>query len=309
MRLPLYMGPGLPTDALVIDDRIEMPADQRPWAVTSIVTPGYFESLSIKLVDGRMFESRDAADAPPVAVVSRSMARTYFPNQSPLGRRLRLAAEEASPWLTIVGVVDDVRPLDPTSPQVRQLYLSLEQRPMRAATFFVATHDDPASHLTDMRSAVRSVDADLPMLDLRTLPATIDDQLRGQRLGQRAIRANAVVAGLLAITGIYSVVAFAVARRRREIAIRMALGGTRREIVTLLLRQAMRPAVIGLGVGLGLTALVTRATSLLLYGVNPLDPAIYGLAALTFGVAAAAASCFPAVRATRMETAHSLRAD
>src|SRR4029079_17335645 len=96
------------------------------------------------------------------------------------------------PWLTVIGVVDDVRPVDPASPQVRQLYLPLMQGPIRALTYFVSTHDDPAARLQDVRAAVREVDADLPVLDLRTLTAAMDDTFKGQRFGQNAMRVNAV---------------------------------------------------------------------------------------------------------------------
>jgi hypothetical protein len=118
-----------------------------------VVTPGYFDALGISLVDGRSFERRDDATAPAVAVVSRSLARAYWPNQSPVGRRLKLA-DASRPWLTVIGVVEDVRPVDPTSPQVRQLYLPLMQGPIRALTYFVATHDDPGGTFQAVRAAV-----------------------------------------------------------------------------------------------------------------------------------------------------------
>ena len=310
VRLPLNLGPGLPTEAIMLDGRRDIPEDQSPWAVTSVVTPGYFEALGIPVLDGRSFDDRDAAASTPVAVVSRSMARVYWPGQSAVGRRLRLGgADAAGPWLTVIGVVDDVRPVDPSSPQVRQLYRPFDQGPVRALTYFVATGGDPTSRLQDVRLAVRESDPELPVLELRALTNAVGDVLSGGRLATRSIWMNAALALALAITGVYSVVAFASARRRREIAIRVALGGSRPAIVAMLLRQALRPAFVGVGIGLVLAALASRAIALLLYGVDPLDPLTYGLTAASLCVAAAAASCFPAIRATRVDAAGALRSE
>jgi predicted lysophospholipase L1 biosynthesis ABC-type transport system permease subunit len=240
-------------------------------------------------------------------MVSRSLARAYWPDQRAVGRRLRLASASPS-WLTVIGVVDDVRPVDPTSPQVRQLYLPLMQGPIRALTYFVATRDDPAARLQDVRAAVREVDADLPVLDPRTLTAAMDDAFQGMRFGQNAMRVNAVIAVMLALTGVYSLVAFASARRKREIAIRVALGGRRAAIVTMLLVQALRPAFVGVAAGLVLAALASRAISLMPLA-DPLNPMFYGFAAIVLCAATAAASCFPAIRATRVDAAAALRAE
>ena len=308
IRMPLNSGLGLPAEPITIEDLDNPSTDKGPWAITSVVTPGYFDALGIALVDGRSFERRDDATAPGVAVVSRSLARAYWPNHSPVGRRLRLG-DGSRPWLTVIGVVDDVRPRDPTSPQVRQLYLPLMQGPIRALTYFVATRDDPAARFQDVREAVREVDADLPVLDLRTLTAAMDDTFKGQRFGQNTMQVNAVIAVLLALTGVYSVVAFASARRKREIAIRVALGGHRTAIVTMLLAQALRPAFVGVGVGLALAVLASRAIALVLFLVDPLNPLFYGFAAVALCAATAAASCFPAIRATRIDAAAALRSE
>jgi predicted permease len=308
IRMPLNMGAGLPVEPITVEDLRNPPSDKGPWAITSVVTPGYFDSLGIALVEGRSFESRDDATAPAVAVVSRSLARAYWTNEPAIGRRLKLA-DASQPWLTVIGIVDDVRPVDPTSPQVRQLYLPLMQAPRRALTYFVSTRDDPAGRFQDVRAAVREVDADLPVLELRTMTAAMDDSFKGPRFGQNAMRVNAVIAVLLALTGVYSVVAFASARRRREIAIRVALGGRRTPIVTMLLVQALRPAFVGVGIGLVLAALASRAIATVLFQVNPLNPLLYVIAAAALCAATAAASCFPAIRATRVDAAAALRAE
>ena len=151
--------------------------------------------------------------------------------------------------MTVIGVVEDVRPFDPTSPQVRQVYLPFAQAPSHALVYYVATADTPLSRLQDVRAAVRDVDPELPILDLQTMKETLANQFSGVRLGQASIRVNAVIAVVMAISGVYSLVAFTVARRRREIAVRVALGGTRSAIVAALLRQSLRPALIGVALG------------------------------------------------------------
>jgi len=309
-RLPLNMGPGLPTEAITLEDRPEIPGEKSPWTITTTVMPGYFEALGIPVLRGRAFEERDNDQAQPVAVISRSMARAYWPDVDPVGRRFRTAGGDTSaPWLTVIGVVDDVRPVDPTSPQVRLMYLPFEQSASRALIYFVATRDSPINRLQDVRLAVRDVEPELPVLDLRTMTEVLSTTLSGSELGEKSLRVNAAIAALLAVSGVYSVVAFAVARRRREIAIRVALGGSRSSIVALLLRQALRPALAGLVLGLVSSALVSRAITVALFGVNPLDPLIYGLTALALFLAAAVASCVPALRATRTNAVVALRSE
>lgn len=308
-RFPFSLA-ALPTEALTIEDRPDIPSEQNPWASTVVVTPGYFESLRIPLVQGRAFDTRDVVTSQPVAVISRSMARAYWPENEALGRRVRFAnGSEATTWLTVVGVVEDVRPFDPTSPPVRQVYLPFAQAAHRALVYYVATTDSPLGRLQDVRAAVRDVDPELAILDLRTMEDTLGEQFSGVRLGQASIRVNAIIAVVMAISGVYSLVAFTVARRRREIAVRVALGGTRPAIVGALLRQSLRPAVIGIAFGLIVSGLVSRAAALVLFGVNPLDPLTYILTPTVLCLAAAAASCIPALKATRADSVVALRAE
>jgi predicted permease len=311
-RLPVTMvqGLGLPTDVIAIEERPDTPRENSPWAVTATVTPGYFEALGVPLLAGRTFESRDTESSMPVVVISRSLAHAYWPGEDPLGRRLRFTAQERrGMWLTVIGVVGDVRPFDPTSPQVRQMYLPFAQAGGRALVYFVTTRDAPIGRLQDVRGAVREIDPELPVIDLGTLSETMTRDQSGLQFGQASLRTNALIAVLLAVSGVYSVVAFAVARRRREIAIRIALGGTRSSLVALLSRQALSPTLVGIAIGIVLSALVSPATAAVLYGVDPLDPMLYGLASIGLCLTAAAASCIPAFRATRGSTAVALRAE
>jgi len=309
-RLPLNMGTGLPTDVIAIEDRPATSNEQSPWAVTASVTPGYFDALGISLLEGRRFEEQDVAASQPVAIISRSMARVYWPNENPVGRRIRFATSDSNaPWLTVVGVVEDVRPFDPDSPQIRQLYLPFGEASRRALVYFVATQDAPASRMQEVRQAVREIDPELPVLDLQTLQEAMSVQMSGVELGRKSLQVNALIAVALAVSGVYAVVAFAVARRRREIAIRVALGGSRVSLVAMLLREALRPAFIGIVIGLVLSALISRAIAVVLFGVDPLDPLTYSLTSVALCLAAATASCVPALRATRSSTVAALRAE
>ena len=308
-RPPLNMGLGLPTDVITLEDRPEIPGEQSPWTITTAVMPGYFESLGISLLQGRAFDSRDGEGARRVAVISRSMARAYWPDVDPVGRRLRVGSDPAAPWLTVVGVVENVRPLDPNSPQVRQMYLPFAQSPGRALVYFVSTRDEPISRLQGVRLAVREVDPELAVLDLQPMTEFMSTALSGAELGRKALQVNAAITVLLAVSGVYSVVAFAVARRRREIAIRVAVGGSPSSIVSLILRQALRPALVGLAIGLVLSALLGRAITLMLFGVDPHDPLTYAVTTFALCLAAAVASCIPAIRATRTNSVAALRAE
>jgi predicted permease len=309
-RFPLNMGLGLPTDAITLEDRPEVLSEQSPWTITTTVMPGYFEALTIPLLQGRFLQHRDSREAQPVVVISRSMARAYWPEVDPVGRRLRLSGNETTaPWLTVVGVVEDVRPFDPTSPQVRQMYVPFAQSSGRALVYFVGTNDAPLSRAQEVRLAVRDIDPDLPVLDLRPMADVMATARAGSEFGRKSLQWNAATAVLLALSGVYSVVAFAVSRRRREIAIRAALGGSPASIVALVLRQALRPALLGIVLGLVLSALLSRAVTLMLFGVNPLDPLTYTLTTIALCFAAATAGCVPAIRATRASSVAALKAE
>jgi predicted lysophospholipase L1 biosynthesis ABC-type transport system permease subunit len=189
------------------------------------------------------------------------------------------------------------------------MYVPFAQSSGRALVYFVATRDAPLSRMQDVRSAVRDVDPELPVLDLQPMTEVMATARSGEAFGRKSLQWNAAMAVLLALSGVYSVVAFAVSRRRREIAIRAALGGSPASIVAMLLRQALRPALVGLGVGLILSALLSRAITLMLFGVNPLDPLTYTLTTIALCVAAATASCVPAIRATRASSVAALKAE
>ena len=310
-RFPLSVGGGLglPTEVLTIEDRADIPGEQSPWAISGVVTPGYFETLSVPLVRGRTFDTRDSASSQPVAVISRSMARAYWPDNESLGRRFRLAgAGESAPWLTVIGVVEDIRPFDPTSPQVRQVYLPFAQVGGRALVYFVATVDAPLSRVQDVRAAVRDVDRELPVLDLRTMSDALSNQFSGVRLGQVSIRVNAVIAVVMAISGVYSLVAFTVARRRREIAVRVALGASRRRVIGMILFDVVRLVTPGVVIGLVLTAALNRLNAenmgISLSSVEPLAYVFGGAIAILVAVLASLA---PARRAASVQPMVAMR--
>ncbi len=165
------MGAGLPTEAIALEDRPEISREQSPWAVTAVGDARVLRGAQHSAAPGASCLSLEIRPrAQPVAVISRSMARAYWPDADPVGRRLRLAGgDTTAPWLTVIGVVEDVRPFDPNSPQVRQMYLPFAQSSGRALVYFVATRDTPLGRLQDVRLAVRDVDPDFPVLNLQTM--------------------------------------------------------------------------------------------------------------------------------------------
>jgi hypothetical protein len=192
---------------------------------------------------------------------------------------------------------------------VRQIYVPFAQSSGRALVYFVATNDAPLGRLQDIRLAVRDIDPDLPVLDLQPMSEVMATARSGREFGRTSLQWNAAMAVLLALSGVYSVGAFAVSRRRREIAIRAALGGSPFAIVALLWRQSLRPALIGLALRLVLSALLSRAVALMLFGVNPLDPLTNALTTIALCFAAATAGCVPAIRAARASSVAALKAD
>ena len=187
--------------------------------------------------------------------------------------------------------------------------LPFAQSPGRALVYFVSTRDEPVSRLQGVRLAVREIDPELPVLDLQPMTEFMSTALSGAELGRKSLQVNAAITVLLAVSGVYSVVAFAVARRRREIAIRVAVGGSPSSIVSLILRQALQPALVGLAIGLVLSALLGRVITLMLFGVDPHDPLTYAVTTFALCLAAAVASCIPAIRATRTNSVAALRAE
>ncbi|MGE3526532.1 MAG: FtsX-like permease family protein, partial [Gemmatimonadales bacterium] len=275
------------------------------------VTPGYFETLGLELVAGRTFEAGDGAGAAPVAVINRTMAGALWPGGSPLGRRIRLGGPGSGlPWVTVVGVVSNENGKPRAGQRPRSdVYLPLAQNPGRPVQFLVRgsrNHDQLAPLL---RASVLAVAPDEPVERIQTAEAAIAQRFWPWRAMATMLTAFAVFAVVLAMIGIYGVVAYAVSQRRQEIGVRMALGERRERIVGLIVADGARMVGAGIIVGLIISLMVTRVMRSLLFGSNPVDPAVIAGVALLLAIAATVASWLPALKATRVDPMATLRTE
>jgi putative ABC transport system permease protein len=269
------------------------------------VSPGYFGSLRIPLVRGRLFTEEDGPDDPGVVVVNRTMARRFWPGEDPLGRRIRFGANR--PWMSVVGVVGDVRQVQLETEPREEVYVSYLQSPVNTMTLVARTAGDPASYARTLRQAVRAVDADQPVYNVLTMRQVLGRAVAPRRIPAVLLNLFAGQALVLAAVGIYGVMAYGVSRRRHEIGVRLALGARRADVLRLVVGQGLALALAGVAAGLVLGLGLTRALSGLLYGVSRTDPAVFaGLSALLVAVALLA-SWLPARRAAGIDPMRALR--
>jgi predicted permease len=303
--LPLgVMGFGAPVE---IEGR-PTPPDARPtFAENQLVGLDYLRTMGTRLVRGRDFTARDTATAQRVAIINERMASRFFPNEDPLGKRLRVGEPDA-PFCEIVGVAQDVTFSLGENPGPA-VYRPLAQQSSRWLTLVVHTKGDPKAQIAAVRSAVQAIDDNLPAQEIKTLKEIVGLQFWPARMlaGLLAVLGSAGL--LLASVGVYGVMSYAVAQRTREIGVRMAMGAQARDVLKLIVGQGLGLALAGAAIGLALSAVATRFLSSLLYGVSATDPATFaGVALFLIGVALLA--CYlPARRATKVDLLAALRRD
>jgi putative ABC transport system permease protein len=275
------------------------------------VTPGYFRAMGIPLLAGRDLASGDVLEAPPVVVINAAMARRYWAHRDPVGQRLVVGATvgaDARPR-TIVGVVGDVRASGLESEPAPALYVSYFQNPWPTMSAIVRTASDPESFAAAVRAQVRALDADQPVYNLRSLDELLGGSLALRRTQARLLGAFTLAALLLAAVGVYGVVAQAVARRTREVGIRMALGAGRGDVMRLVVGRGMRPVAVGLAIGCLGALGASKTLAGLLFGVAPTDAVTFAGSAFVLVVVALVACWLPARRATRVDPVVALRAE
>jgi predicted permease len=290
-------------DQTVLRVRFEGDAShgEQPLFVTgSEVTPEYFHLLGIKLVRGRLLDAFDADSTPPVAVINESMARTYWPGEDALGKRMKLSTR-ATTWTTVVGLVADARTESLASSAEPHLYASLYQQQGKHLAIFLRGHLQTASIAQAVRDEVQKINAALPVFGAVTLNETVSEALAVRRLSMKLIAMSAVIALLLAAFGLYGVMSYTVTERAGEIGLRRALGAGSADIVGMIMRQGAALAMTGVGVGLVGSVIVSHAMAGLLVGVSPTDPLTLVLATILL-TAVALAGCFlPTRRAVRVD--------
>ena len=293
---------------------VELERDRSPekagCALRYAVTPGYLETMGIPLRRGRLLDARDGSGAPPVLLISESLARQSFQGRDPIGQRVHVGPTDRS-WYTIVGVVGDVKQESLAEGPSAAVYMPSRHWPFvdRAMWLVIRGGGDAAALAPAIRSAIWSVDRDQPIVRVATMDRLLAASAAGQRFASVLFEAFGIVALLLAATGLYGVLAGSVAERTREIGVRLALGASPRGILALVIRQGMTLVALGLAIGLVGSVAASRSIAALLYGVSPLDPLTYlGVIGL-LGAVSAIACWVPAWRAARVDPSISLRAE
>ena len=271
------------------------------------VGPAFFSSLGVPLVAGREFTERDAANSPRVAVINATMARTHFPGRSPIGEHFAFAGDEDK-LIEIVGVVKDAKDVGLRDQPLRFVYVPYAQGDeLGYATFFLRTAGDPSTLAAAARAAMREIDPDLPVFNLKTLRVQVEESLFAERAVALLSACFGVLATLLATIGLYGVTAYTVGQRTREFGIRQALGAERRRILWLVLREVAVLGAVGIALGLPASWGLARLVRSQLYGLSPSDPATLAGSVAVIVLAAALAGILPARRATRVDPMTALR--
>jgi predicted permease len=286
--------------------------EESPLAEMRVVTPGYFEAVSVPVVAGRLPDARDLATGAPVAAINETLARELWPGESPqrvIGRRLGSAFDSNNLWREVVGVTRDVRSRRPDAPPDSEMYVPHSQFSMPSMAFTVKTSGSPERLVPAIRSELAQLDATLPMASVRTLEDVVAAATRNSRLYSVLTALFGLLAASLAIVGIYSVMSYTVAQRMRELAIRAALGASRRGLLRLVLTEGFVMSTAGIGLGLGGALAASRLIRTLLYQVSPTDPLVFGITAAAVAGAALLGYVVPAVRAARVEPMVALRGE
>jgi putative ABC transport system permease protein len=289
----------------------EPPPGQMPGAEMTVVTEDYLHTIGASLLRGRMFDARDTVQSPPVVIVDQLMVEKYFGGGDPIGKRVRMQVSETGrEWRTIVGVVPHLKVYgfdEPTS--LPQAYLPLTQSPQTGLVILLRTSLPPQSLEEPVRQIVAALDPAQPAFEFRTMQERVEETWATPRLLSFLLSVFAALALTLAVIGIYGVMAYNGLRRTRQIALRLALGAQRSQVVTMMLRQGLRLLAAGLVLGFTGAFAASRVMRSILFGVNASDPAIYLLVSLLLALTAAFACWIPARRASRVDPMITLRAE
>ena len=294
------------SNSLAIEDRpTESSGDLRAEIIR--ISPDYFRVMQTPLVEGRFFTEADENGKLPVAIIDEATARRYWPDRDPVGHRLRIGQNPAAPWITVAGVVRNIKHDGLDVDGVPNVYVPVYQALGRLLSVALRT-SLPASTLeSQIRETVGSVDPGLPVFNITSMDEVLDASLASRRFSANLVAGFAALALLLASIGIYGLLAYMVGQRSREIGLRMALGAGRGDVLRLILQKGVALAVVGIVAGVIAAALSASFMASLLYGVRPRDPGVFTLVPLLLLVVAIAASYIPAWRATKVDPIVALR--
>jgi putative ABC transport system permease protein len=291
-----------------------------PSAAFTPVSIGYFETMGMRVVRGRLFDRRETADSPRTIVVNETLARRLWPGEDAVGKRLKQGWPETpdhptkpgayfAPWREVVGVVSDVKFNGLTSETPMQAYLPIVQERPRSLAIVVRTATDPESLTPAIEAIVHDLDKDLPVFEVRTMDDLLDGSIARERMSMLVFAVFAIVALTLASVGLYGVVAHGVTERTHEIGVRMALGAEARHVLALVVRQGLSMALVGTAIGIAAALALSRWIQALLFGVTATDPLTLAAVVATLLGVAAIACYIPAWRATRVDPTMALRAE
>lgn len=304
-RLPL--NPGGSTRSILIEGR-SYPPDRPGEEITpnySVVSPDFYSVLHIPLLKGRFFKEADDAHSTRVCIINRTMAKTFWPGEDPVGKRVRMGTDEA--WIEIAGVVGDVQQRQLGEPVRPMFYAPYAQDPWPFMDIAVRTSTDPGSLASSVERAVQSVDSQEPIYNVSTMEEIVSRSVAGRRFNVVLLGIFAALALCLTAIGIFGVISFAVTQRTHEIGIRMALGAERNDVLKLVIGRGMILALFGLGLGVVGALGLTRFLSSLLYDIKPTDPVTFAAVAGLLAGVAFVASYIPARRATKVDPMVALR--
>jgi putative ABC transport system permease protein len=284
--------------------------DRAPILEYRTITPGYFAAMGIPIRRGAAFSGKETATSPPVVIINETMANQFWPNANPIGDRVQIQWDAPNVIREIVGVAGDARGQALSVRAAPETYVPEVQASLPSMGIVVRTQGtDPASILPAARQRIAAIDPDLPLVRPQTLTAVVDTAAGSTRLSSVLTAVFALLAALLASVGIYSLIAYSVAERTRELGIRVALGADRRAVVGLIVGEGLKLAGIGIGIGVAGSYLHTGTLQSLLYEVSPLDPGVIAMTCAAVLAVTVFASYVPARRALRVDPMTALRAE
>jgi putative ABC transport system permease protein len=291
---------------VVVEDIPDVPPEQRPRATVSTTSAGYASAIGMRIVKGRWL-----TDAEPelAIVVNEALARRVFPGQDPIGRRIRAPGMGPTVFAPIVGIVADLRYANLDAAPEPEIFFDYGHARPFALTLALRTAGDPAAVAPAIRTLAGAVDRTQPIFDVKPLETTLADSIASRRFNLILLATFAATALLLALVGIYGVIAYSVAQRTHEIGVRMALGAERREVVRMIVWQGMTIAAAGILAGVVAALALTRVIASLLYDVTPTDPLTFTAVAGALALTALAASCGPAIKGALVDPIVALRCE
>jgi putative ABC transport system permease protein len=292
-----------------VEDQPRLPESQLPVVNVSLVEPDFFETLSIPLISGRTFNRSEAFAATGNVVISQSMAQSLWPNENPIGKRVTIHMKRNNTPSTVIGVVGDVKHSGLATAVRPTAYWSYPELGFQFMTLVIRTDGDPRSLIPALREAVLRIDKNQPITDVVPMETLLSMSTARTRFATQVMTAFAILAFLLAVTGIYGIISYDVDRRTREIGIRMALGAERASIIRLMLNRGMALTVIGIVFGIGASLALTRLLASILYETRPNDPGVFVLVGITLAMVALCTGFFAVRRISQIEPMTVLRRD